>query len=183
MKEILKLGGILLLIGAICSGLVGYVNEITKEPIAKQEQETKAIAMKEVLPSAESFQDAPAGEDVLEAYTGIQGGQIIGYTVKVAPKAYGGAMEMMVGITSDGVVQGIKILSHSETPGLGANASDVSFTDQFKNKVKGLKVVKGTSQSEDEISAITGATITSKAVADGVNMALEYVESQEGGAQ
>lgn len=183
MMEIAKLGGILLIITGICSGLVGFVSEVTKEPIAQQEAQTKALAMQEVLPSAQRFEELEGNEEIIEVYMGIQEDQVAGYAMKVAPKGYGGTIEIMVGITRDGVVDGVKILTHSETPGLGANAADPSFTDQFRAKDKALKVVKGVSNADDEISAITGATITSDAIAKGVNAAISYVQNEGGGAQ
>lgn len=183
MKEILKLGGILFLISAICSGLVGYASEVTKEPIATKERETKQKAMQEVLPEAEDFEEAQGSEEVEEVYTAMKSGEAIGYAISVAPKGYGGPIYMMVGITKEGVVEGVKILAHGETPGLGANASDPNFTSQFKDKSTAITVVKGAGAGEDEISAITGATITSQAITDGVNIALDYVINQGGAAQ
>src|SRR3712207_8052036 len=86
---------------------------------------------------------------------------------------------MMVGITTDGKVSGIKILSHSETPGLGANAETPQFSGQYKDKpAKELEVVKGTASADNQIAAITGATITSKAVTKGVNEAIEFYDSK-----
>lgn len=183
MKEILKLGGILFLIAAICTGLVSFVYELTKEPIAMQEREAKQKAMQEVMSQADDFKEAQGNEEIGEVYIAMKGGESIGYAISVSPKGYGGPINMMVGITKDGVVEGVKILTHGETPGLGANASDPSFMDQFKDKSKAIKVVKGTGAAQDEVSAITGATITAQAVTDGVNVALEYVASQEGIAQ
>lgn len=183
MKEIAKLGGILFIIAAICSGLVGYASEITKEPIAVQEGETKTLAMQEVLPSADAFEEAGSTHEIAEIQVGTQDGKMIGYALRVIPKGYAGPIEIMVGVTTDGMVEGIKILSHSETPGLGANASEPSFTGQFKEKAKLLTVVKSASVADDEVSTITGATITSVAITDGVNTALEYVQGQGGGAQ
>jgi len=183
MKEILKLGGILFLISAICSGLVGFASEITKEPIAAKEKEIKEQAMQEIILGAEDFEEMQGTEEVEEVYIATRGGKLIGYAISVSPKGYGGIINMMVGVTKDGVVEGVKILTHSETPGLGANASEPSFMNQFKEKSKAIKVVKGANPSDDEISAITGATITAQAITDGVNMALDYVNSQEGAGQ
>ena len=183
MKEILKLGGILFLITAICSGFVSLASEVTKEPIAIKERETKERAMQEVMPEAEDFEEAQVSEEIEEAYTASKGGEILGYAISVAPKGYGGPIKMMVGVTKDGVVQGVTILQHGETLGLGANASDPTFTSQFKEKSNEINVVKGANPGEDEISAITGATITAQAVTDGVNVALDYVKTQEGAAQ
>lgn len=183
MKEILKLGGILFLITAVCTGLVAFANEITKAPIAAKEMEIKEDAMKKVMPEADDFEEMQKSQEIEEAYLAIKGGQAIGYAVSVAPKGYGGPINMMVGITKDGVVEGVEVLSHAETPGLGDNVTAPEFTNQFKDKTLAINIIKGGSAAEDEISAITGATITSESVTHGVNMALEYVASQEGVTQ
>ncbi len=180
MKEILKLGGILFLIAAICSGLVGFVSEITKEPIALQEKETRENAMQEVLAEAQEFEEVESTEEGGPVYAGIKDGQIIGYAISVAPNGYDGPIQMIVGVTAEGAIGGVIILDHGETPGLGANATDPSFTDQFKGKSAMISTIKSGTPKEDEISAITGATITSDAVAEGVNRALEHASSQEG---
>ena len=183
MKDMAKLGGILFLIAAICAGLVGFVNEITKEPIEKQKMEAKQEAMINVLPSADSFEEAEANDEIEEVQIGSKDGEKVGYALTVVSKGYADPIEIMVGITSDGVIEGIEILASNETPGLGDNASEPSFTDQFKEKSTILKVSTSGASSDDEISAITGATVTSVAITDGVNKAIEYVESQGGGSQ
>lgn len=182
MKENLKLGGILLIIAAIAGLLLGAAHEITKEPIAKQVQTTKAEAMKEILPEADEFKIKETSLEgiIKEVNEGLASNKIMGYAVKVAPKGYGGAIEIMVGISNEGKVEGIKILSHNETPGLGANAPDPKFSGQFKGKpIKTeLQVVKKAPSAENEIEAITGATITSKAVINGVNEAIKFYNSK-----
>lgn len=183
MKDIAKTGSILFVIAAVCTGLVSFASEITKEPIARQKAQAKAAAMQEVLPSAQAFEEKEASDDIVEVQIGLQDGNPVGYALRVDPKGYDGTIEIMVGVTNEGIVEGIKILSHSETPGLGANSADSKFTDRFKGKNTLLKVTKSSQAGEDEISAITGATITSQAVTDGVNKAIEYVQNQEGGAK
>lgn len=86
----------------------------------------------------------------------------------------------MVGITADGNISGVKIGNHSETPGLGSKASEPTFKDQFKGKGtdKSLTVVKGNASNDNDIAAISGATITSKAVTSGVNAAIDLYKSQ-----
>ena len=88
---------------------------------------------------------------------------------------------MLVGIGTDYKVKGIEILSHSETAGLGAKATDSNFKDRFKEKNPYITVVKGETQSPDEVQAITGATITSRAVASGVGEAYNLLQKVKGG--
>jgi len=189
LKENIKLGLILLLITGIAGLLLGGAFEITKAPIAASIEANRQAAMKEILPLADKFSKADvkikSGEKVSEVNIGLKGSEIIGYAIKVSPKGYGGPLEIMVGISNVGKVTGIKILAHTETPGLGANAPQPKFSDQYKNKSikEKLEVVKITPSKENQIQAITGATITSKAVTLGVNDAIAFYNSSLKGAK
>jgi electron transport complex protein RnfG len=190
MKENIKLGLILLIVTALAGLFLGGAFVITKEPIAKQAEMEKNLAMQEILPQAEEFKlsdiKLPEGTVVKEVNEGLKGGQPVGYAIKVTPKGFGGLIEMMVGISTEGKVEGIKILNHAETPGLGANAPNESFSGQFKGKniEPALAVVKSGASKDNDIQAITGATITSKAVTNGVNEAVNfYVSNLKGGAK
>ena len=97
-------------------------------------------------------------------------GKTVGYCIKVEPSGFGGKISMMVGIGTDGEIQGVKITSMSETPGLGAKADD-NWLSQFTGKKANISVIKSGTAKDSEINAISGATITSKAVAEGVNIA------------
>jgi Na+-translocating ferredoxin:NAD+ oxidoreductase subunit G len=186
MKENLKLGGILFTITAIAGLLLGAAHSVTLEPIAKQDQMAKAAALKVILPKAEEFKDKKVALEgtVTEVNEGTSSGKTTGYAIKVAPKGYGGAIQMMVGISTEGKVEGIKILSHSETPGLGANAPQPKFSGQFAGKPteKELTVVKKAPSANNEIEAISGATISSKAVTSGVNEAVKFYNAKLKGA-
>lgn len=195
-KETLMLGLKLLIITAIAGLVLGWAYKITLEPIKQQDIKTNNLAMKEVLPSANDFKkiasDTPeAGEDFkikLDPNSGVKEvnkADGAGYAIKVGTKGYGGEILMMVGVGEDGKIGGIKILSHTETPGLGAKAPEPAFSKQYENKSidKPLKVVKGSASGDDQISAITGATITSNAVTDGVNKAVEFYTKELKGGQ
>lgn len=183
MKENIKLGLILLLITGIAGLLLGGAYEITKAPIAASIEADKQAAMKEILPMADEFSKADVkiegNKKIFEVNAGLKGTKITGYAIKVAPKGYSGPVEIMVGISNEGKVTGIKILSHTETPGLGANAPNPKFSDQYKDKPTKdkLQVVKTVPSKENQIQAITGATITSKAVTLGVNDAIDFYNS------
>lgn len=189
MKENLKLGFILFVVTAIAGLFLGGAYTITKEPIERQAMLEKNQAMQEILPAAETFElsnvEIPEGTAIEEVNTGLQGNNVVGYAIKVTPKGFGGLIEMMVGITADGKIGGIKILSLSETPGLGANATKESFSGQFKDKdAESLEVVKMEASSDNQIEAITGATITSRAVTNGVNQAIDFFNSNlKGGSK
>lgn len=199
-KEIISLGLRLLIITAIAGLILGWAYKITLEPIKQQNIKANNEAMKEVLPSAEGFQKIgavtpEAGETlelqlaaegkVTEVYAAQKGSEAVGYAVKVAPKGYAGLIEMMVGISNEGKVEGIKILNHSETPGLGANAPNPEFSGQYTGKSidKPITVVKAPPTGDNEVQALTGATITSNAVTAGVNDAVDFFNSELKGGQ
>lgn len=186
-ESFLKLGVILLIITATAGLILGGVHAITKKPIAKQIEKTNNEAMKEIVPQADSFtkMKIESTDIIKEVNEGKASNDVVGYAFKVASKGYGGIIEMMVGISKDGKIQGIKILSHSETPGLGANAEKPDFSGRFKDKPtdKSLKVVKRTASAPNEIQAMTGATITSRAVTLGVNEVVKFYNEQLKGGQ
>jgi H+/Na+-translocating ferredoxin:NAD+ oxidoreductase subunit G len=182
MKNNLRLGLILFIITALTGLILGAANSVTAGPIAETAAKAKQAAMKEILPKADEFKEVEnkSNDTILEVNAGYKNNEIVGYALKVAPKGYGGAVQMMVGISNEGTIGGIKILSHSETPGLGANAPKPKFSGQFANKSisKQLQVKKGKASKDNEIQALTGATITSRAVTGGVNNAIDFYKSE-----
>lgn len=172
----------LFLICIVVSALLAGTNELTKGPIAEIQAQTAADAMKSVCSEAETFEGEKGLE--LELYRGLDSaGNVVGYAVPSVYKGYGGDIEVMVGIDLEGQVTGVEILSHGETPGLGANCTKKEFTDMFKQSAPdGFTVVKDSTGGEDgRIDALTGATITSNAVTQAVNRALDIYNSLEGG--
>ena len=93
---------------------------------------------------------------VTEVYEGLDGNNTIGYTIKTTPKGYGGAVEVMVGIGTDGTIHGVSIGNHAETPGLGAKAADEEFKGQYNGKSvdKNIEVIKNPGPKENEIVAM-----------------------------
>ncbi len=165
---ILRLTLTLLLITAVVAGLLGLVNALTEDAIAAHTREKAEKAMQEVLP-ADSYEPIPAERDgIAAAYRAADQG----YVVRVSTNGFGGAIDMMVGVGIDGRVTGVSIISHSETASLGANCTRDDFRAQFAGKTGGLSV----SKDGGEIEALTGATVTSRAVTEGVNLALSFVE-------
>ena len=185
MREIIKLAGILFAITAIAGVLLGLTNMATADKIEQQLIQENINARKAVLPQATEFKkvedeelDSIVQKDfqmIEEIYEGINEGELIGYTFKTTPSGYGGQIVVNVGISLDGTVSGINIVSHTETPGLGAKATEESYQDQYKEKSidSPLEVVKITPSGENEIQAIAGATVTSNGVTDGVNIAID----------
>lgn len=178
-KQIAKLGLSLLIITAAAALVLSVVNELTADTIAMRREAARQEAMACVMPGADVFSDLYSQDTTIERITGAyQGTKFVGYCVEVLPRGFGGAIELMVGVNPYGKVTGVTILDHSETPGLGAKAEDPGFLDQYVGK-SGKIVVGG------NINAITGATITSKAVTEGVNTALTAVinYNAEGGQE
>ncbi|MBP8784365.1 MAG: RnfABCDGE type electron transport complex subunit G [Synergistaceae bacterium] len=187
MGKIIRLGLILLALTAITGLLLGVVYGITKEPIRKTQERQKMEALAATLPGAQNFKTLPVSGGsgvILEINEGSADGSVLGYNFTVAPKGYAGLIELVVGISTDGTIQGIQILKHAETPGLGAKAAEPAFSGQFKGKkADKLEVVKVPPSAPGQIQAISGATITSAAVTSGVNEALSYFKAHLSGGQ
>jgi len=173
---ILKLAAILFGIVFVCTLLLVVCNNITEPVIAKLKIESENQAKTEVLPEATGgFEDAEdfEAEGINNAYIGKdESGNTVGYCFKSESSGFGGKIQMIVGIDKEGNVTGVKVTDMAETPGLGANANNAEWIGQFKGKNGEISVVKTGNAKDNEINAISGATITSKAVSKGVNNAL-----------
>ena len=198
MKKILKDAFALLMITLVAGILLGFVYSITKEPIAQQEQLTKERSCQEVFADAATFENdtddleaaaaamKAAGyevqtlSEILVAKDGS--GNTLGYVLSlVDPEGYGGDISFMMGIRLDGTLNGISILSIGETAGLGMNADTDAFKSQFANKkVEKFTFTKTGSTSDSEIDALSGATITTTAMTNGVNAGLAAFSSLGG---
>lgn len=178
MKRSLKLGWTLFLITGLTGLLLGMVHGITSGPIEATRAELVRNALQTVLPLAEDFlaQPAPVGAPaaLVELHRGESPEGPSGYCATVETKGYGGPIRFVVGIDTGGTVTGITLLSSNETPGLGAKASGEAFRDQYVGQApRGFSVTKKQASGEGEIEALSGATITSRAITNGVNAALE----------
>ena len=160
----------LFLISAICAVLLGLVNNITAGPIAAANEAATNAAMQAVLPADSHEQVEYTGGNAL--VTAVYKAGDAGYVVQVAPSGFGGNLDVMVGVGADGTCTGVSIISHAETSGLGANATKEDFRAQFVGKANVAVTKDG-----GDIAALTGATITSRAVCDGVNAAIEAAAS------
>ena len=191
MKGMIKDALILFAITLIAGLMLGVVNDITKEPIARQEQKAKTEACQNVFADAASFEKQEM-EDATQALAdaGLTGadidelmaakdasGALLGYVITVTDhEGYGGDIQFSMGVTTDGVLNGISLLSISETAGLGMRAGEV-LVPQFENKdVDRFTYTKTGSTADSEIDAISGATITTNAVVNGVNAGLVYFD-------
>ncbi|MBO5934723.1 MAG: RnfABCDGE type electron transport complex subunit G [Clostridia bacterium] len=183
-KEILIPTIVLLLICVVSATLLGGTNMLTKDKIASIEAEAKASAMQEVMPDAVSFSEAVEADEKLEYSVAFdKENNAIGYAFTVSENGYGGEIKVMVGLDTNGAVTKIAVLSaNNETPGLGQNIKKASFLDQFIGKKGELSVVKN-APADNEIQAITSATISSSAVTRTVNAAIEYYNENLAGGE
>lgn len=191
----------LCLITVIAGFLLGLVYNVTKEPIAAQQEKTKQEAYKAVFQDAAKFETVKLNQKdvakvlkandlgqntITEAAKAVDAdGKQLGYVFSVTnPEGYGGDISLSVGVRDDGTVNGYETLTISETAGLGMKASEDEFKNNFKNKkADKFEVVKDGSGKDDDakIDAISGATITSRAVTSGVNSCVVYAKSLKGG--
>lgn len=173
-NKIVKLAVILFLVSAIVAALLGLVNSITAPRIEELKAEKMAKAMSEVLPASGYEQVDYTGDDV--NIQSVYQAADAGWVVDVIESGSQGNIEMMVGIKADGTVSGVSVISHSETSGLGAVAASTGADGQaFRSQFVGLTNAAVTKDG-GTVDAISGATITSRAVCTGVNAALAAVK-------
>ena len=181
-KYVLRITLTLLLIAAVVAAALALVNKITKPIIQAADAEKIQQAIAQVLPGgydSEVTDFADPSGIVSKVYKGTNG-----YAVEVLPVGFDSALTMMVGVAPDGTVLQICVVSHTETAGLGAvaaasSSAGTAFRDQFVGTSGNVQVTK----DGGTIDAITGATVTSRAVCSGVNAAVDCVKAlEQGGA-
>lgn len=200
MKSIIKDTIIITVITLVAGFLLGAVYTITKDPIARQEENAKQAACREVFVNADSFESIGEVDEALQTYLVDEcgytaqtidevfeakdtAGEVIGYVINVTSgEGYGGDISFAMGVQGDGTLNGISFLSIAETPGLGMKADTEEFKSQFVGKQTDVIVYTKTGASADnEIDAISGASVTTGAVTNGVNAGLAAVKYLEGG--
>ncbi len=176
-KEFIKPIVVLTLIAAVMTALLSGTNLITTDRISLLSEQAEQEAVKKVI-SAESYE-----KGIIDEHTYFtaknKNGEIVGYAFSVSGTGYGGAVKTVVGIDYTGTVTAVEVTDVSnETPGLGQNAKNPDFAKGFIGKSEPVSVVKN-GPKEKEVQAVTGATITSTAVANSVNTAFELFEKVE----
>lgn len=184
MAEIIRPAGILTAICVIVTLLLAVTNALTADKIAENAERKAAESRFKVL-EADSYNQLDEEGLVFEAIK--ENGESAGVVVVTYANGYGGKIQVMTGIKTDGRVSGVNILEMNETPGLGAKAKESSFLEQYKGAADSNMSVK---KDGGSIDAISGATISSRAVTQAVNEALEiskpYLEkinAQAGGEE
>lgn len=183
MNETLKLGLILFIITAVAASVLAVSNSVTSERIAEADRRASDQARMEVLDVADKFNTLDdsrlkeiigSNTNIVEINEGYSGTDLVGYTFNIKVNGYAGEIIFMTGVSKEGQITGLKVLSHGETPGLGANSTKPYFSDSFKNKsiVEEITATKSP-QGDSEVQALTSATITTDAIVDGVNLVRE----------
>jgi len=166
MKDMIRYGTILALICIVAAGLLSLVNSVTKQKILVQALAEENNSLKEVMPQAANFEAVKIGDEISYYKVMDKDNKFIGVAFKASGKGYSSTIETMVGMLKTGEITAIKILSQNETPGLGAKVSENEFSSQFSGK---------NVQDLTGVEAITGATISSKAVISSINSKADKV--------
>ena len=189
-KFILKVAGTLTVISLVVAALLGFVNSITADKIAEIDAENTRIAMSAVAPEGSEFGDkievtddmvaaaATQSGKILELYPVTNGGAEAGYVMKISASGSQGTIVMMVGVDATNAITGISVVSHAETSGIGTkvvgnepNADGVPVLDQFIGMSGAGSLVVGKT-----VTAISGATVSTKGISMGANAALAVAE-------
>ncbi|MDD6429309.1 FMN-binding protein [Candidatus Weimeria sp. HCP3S3_B5] len=199
-KSILRDAMRLTVITLVSGLLLGLVYQITLSPRNAAAEKATNDAYKAVFTKAASFKDYsdfdPDKADALIKKAGYNNisitacveacdnsGKTLGYVITVVTKSYGGNATFSMGVTNEGVMNGYQITSISDTPGLGMKSTEPKFKDQFKGISAGRYTVTKDTPKDNEIQAISGATITSRAITNGVDAGFEYYKSIAGGEE
>ncbi|MFA5008846.1 MAG: RnfABCDGE type electron transport complex subunit G [Candidatus Omnitrophota bacterium] len=168
MKEIIKYGLILCIICLLASGLLAGVYSFTQPQINKQAQSEIREALKQVVPQANRFEPVKSGEEVLYYRGYDKNNKLTGFAFNAQAKGYSSTIETLVGVSTQKRIIAIKVVAQNETPGLGSRVTEKAFSQQFANKNAG---------DISQVSAISGATISSSAVIKSVEEKLEKIQN------
>ncbi len=190
MKDILRLIVVLTSLCIVSAIALAKIYDLTKGPIAHQKRLEVLRAIKTVLPAHDNEPDRDRvklsigvdkrGEEMQgEFYRGRKEGRLIGIAFKITSReGYGGDIQVMVGLLPNGMINGVEVLSHLETPGLGAKIGEAKFKDRFKNRNLS-NTAWAVKKDGGDIDGITGATISSRAVIKAVKEGLKFYGDHE----
>ena len=177
MNYVLKPALTLFITAVLVVAGLSYVYNLTLDPIERQKRKTQEAAMKEVFPGASQYKEMQTEKtgSIVSVYEALSDKILKGYVVQLSPKGYSGNIDLIVGISlSENKITGMRVMRHTETPGLGALAVKEDFYRRYNNlELAPLSVVR-TSPGRHEIQAITSATITTRAITGAVNEAIEW---------
>ena len=172
MRDIMKMGIILLLITSVSGMVLGVTNSFTEGVIMERSLEEVISSIETLIRDADEFeavedQDVLEKERIKEVYVGYENGSVAGYAIKSFGQGYGGEVEIMVGIIGDGTISGVQVMNQSETPGLGDKITEESFLENFRGNKTNEEVA---------VDTIGGATVSSNAVNNAVESAANLYE-------
>ncbi len=185
LKEILVPAVMLFVIAAVCTALLAGTNLLTKDKIAEIAVQAEMKAKIAVFADAKTFSDAKTVDVNGTSYTYYdaqdENGNVIGYVFSITTKSYGGDLSAMVGVSAEtDKITGVEITAISDTPGLGLKVDSEDFLSQYIDRTGTIGVNKNES-TDTEIKAVSGATISSKAVTNAVNQAFSAYETVKAG--
>lgn len=192
-QEILKPVAVLFIVGLVVTALLAWVYQLSAPIIQRREAQELALSLKGVLPLADEFSQGKSRaeyesegvslpENVSMVYHGEANGVPVGVAIVSSPRGYAGEIVMLVGVSAEGGVNRISVLRMNETPGLGSRAKEESFLGQFSGltAADSVQVVKTAAGRRGDIQGVTGATVSSRAVTQGVNDALYTAQKLAG---
>jgi electron transport complex protein RnfG len=169
MRDLVKMAAILFIVCGISAGALAVVNLVTRQPIAAQAEIERREAFRMVMPGADEFRErVPAVE-----WEALRGGTSAGAVMSISTQGYSGPIAVAVGMDLEGRLTGLRVLSHTETPGLGARITGKEFSGQFRGLAAGDLKLRKDDPSTGKVDAITAATISSRAVTEAVRAAVE----------
>lgn len=193
MRDMIKPSLSLFAICLITAFCLAFVNNMTKGTIAERTEKDAQEQRKQVLTEADSFKKLDDWQDedesglVRDVYAAYKGEDLVGYVFNAFPSGYGGEIAVTVGVGNSSKITGVRIGGNEETPGLGSKTADDKFTVQYQDKDinSDLVIVKKPASADNEIQAVSGATISSNAVTSAVQASAELgrklLQEQNGG--
>ncbi len=182
MKDMLKITLSLVVIFIAAGVIMGLVYKRTSPVRFSAEKKEKEEALKKMAPEAESIKAAGKWtnhEKTYDYYDAVSKGRVVAYIASTAGKGYSSYIQMLVSLDKNMRIRDVKILDHKETPGLGDQVEDKTFIDQFKGKTLSQLVLVKTDTKEN-IQAISGATISSRAATNGVKDSVQMLVDKYG---
>ncbi len=171
MRDMPKMGIILFITCGLAAGSLAVVNMVTRKPIAAQAEIERREAFQVVMPGADNFREVDAGHH----WEALKGGTPAGTVSIISVQGYSGPITIAFGLDGQGKLTGLQVLNHTETPGLGAKITGQPFSSQFVGLAPGSLKLKKDDPASGKVDAITAATISSRAVTNGVRAAVESI--------
>ena len=171
MRDVTRMGSILFLVCGLAAGALAVVNMVTRAPIAAQAVIERREAFQVVMPNADDFREVDAGV----RWEAVRGGKPAGTVSIISVQGYGGPIAIAFGLDEQNRLTGLRVLSHTETPGLGAKIAAEAFSGQFVGLEPASLKLKKDDPGSGKVDAITAATISSRAVTNAVRSAVERI--------